>query len=380
METKKDYYEILGVPHDADKQTIKRAFLEKARVLHPDVNDAPDAEERFKEVNEAYTVLSDDQKRQNYDTYGDPDGPMGMGADYVDMSDIFNGGFDDIFDSFFGGSASGNSSRRETRSRGRNMGIRLTISLEEAAAGCTKTVSYERLAPCEDCHGTGLSEGGRVVTCSRCHGTGHVNGVQNTVFGQMRVQSVCPDCNGSGKVLDHPCSTCQGQGRIPSPERVEVEIPAGVHSGQSFTKRGMGEAGLRGDTAGDLVVTVEVNPHERFDRQGDDLYCNINVDALEAIVGTTVEVDGIMADEVVEVEVPAGCQQGQQVEVLRHGMPRMGMSARGKLVATVNIVTPKDLTRDQLDQIADIVAERRGDDDDDKRGSHEHRRPWEKHK
>lgn len=380
METKKDYYEILGVPHDADKQTIKRAFLEKARVLHPDVNDAPDAEERFKEVNEAYTVLSDDQKRQNYDTYGDPDGPMGMGADYVDMSDIFNGGFDDIFDSFFGGSASGNSSRRETRSRGRNMGIRLTISLEEAAAGCTKTVSYERLAPCEDCHGTGLSEGGRVVTCSRCHGTGHVNGVQNTVFGQMRVQSVCPDCNGSGKVLDHPCSTCQGQGRIPSPERVEVEIPAGVHSGQSFTKRGMGEAGLRGDTAGDLVVTVEVNPHERFDRQGDDLYCNINVDALEAIVGTTVEVDGIMADEVVEVEVPAGCQQGQQVEVLRYGMPRMGMSARGKLVATVNIVTPKDLTRDQLDQIADIVAERRGDDDDDKRGSHEHRRPWEKHK
>lgn len=380
METKKDYYEILGVPHDADKQTIKRAFLEKARVLHPDVNDAPDAEERFKEVNEAYTVLSDDQKRQNYDTYGDPDGPMGMGADYVDMSDIFNGGFDDIFDSFFGGSASGNSSRRETRSQGRNMGIRLTISLEEAAAGCTKTVSYERLAPCEDCHGTGLSEGGRVVTCSRCHGTGHVNGVQNTVFGQMRVQSVCPDCNGSGKVLDHPCSTCQGQGRIPSPERVEVEIPAGVHSGQSFTKRGMGEAGLRGNAAGDLVVTVEVNPHERFDRQGDDLYCNINVDALEAIVGTTVEVDGIMADEVVEVEVPAGCQQGQQVEVLRHGMPRMGMSARGKLVATVNIVTPKDLTRDQLDQIADIVAERRGDDDDDKRGSHEHRRPWEKHK
>lgn len=379
METKKDYYEILGVPHDADKQTIKRAFLEKARVLHPDVNDAPDAEERFKEVNEAYTVLSDDQKRQNYDTYGDPDGPMGMGADYVDMSDIFNGGIDDIFDSFFGGSASGGSSRRETRTRGRNMGIRLTISLEEAAAGCTKTVSYERLAPCEDCHGTGVSEGGRVVTCSRCHGTGYVNGVQNTVFGQMRVQSVCPDCNGSGKVLDHPCSTCQGQGRIPSPERVEVEIPAGVHSGQSFTKRGMGEAGLRGDTAGDLVVTVEVNPHERFDRQGDDLYCNINVDALEAIVGTTVEVDGIMADEVVEVEVPAGCQQGQQVEVLRHGMPRMGMSARGKLVATVNIVTPKDLTRAQLEQIADIVAERHGDDED-KHDSHEYHRPWEKHK
>lgn len=360
MESKKDYYEVLGVSRDADAKTIKRAFLKLARKLHPDVSTEPDAEEKFKEVNEAYSVLSDDQKRANYDRYGDPNGPAGFGSDYVDVSDIFGGGgfgFGDIFDSFFGG-GQGGAAAGQARTRGRDMGIHLQITLEEAAAGCTKTLSYERLAPCDDCGGTGTAEGGHMATCSRCHGSGRVVEVQRTIFGQMQTQTTCPECRGTGKVIDHPCETCEGQGRTPSREKVEVKIPAGIHSGQTVTVAGKGEAGLRGDACGDLVVNVEVKPSERFERQGDDLFCTVKVDSLQAILGTTVTIDGILEGEHATIEIPAGCQFGQQVTVERRGMPRMGMIARGNLVAVVQVETPTDLTKKQLLDIASINAER----------------------
>ncbi len=360
LESKKDFYEVLGVAKDADAKTIKRAFLKLARKLHPDVSDDPDAEEKFKEVNEAYSVLSDDQKRANYDRYGDPNGPGGFGSDYVDVSDIFGGsgfGFGDIFDSFFGGGRGG-AGGPSARTHGRDMGIHLQITLEEAAAGCTKTLAYERLAPCDDCGGTGAADGGHMTTCSRCHGTGRVVEVQRTIFGQMQTQSECPDCGGTGQVIDHPCETCGGQGRTPSREKVEVKIPAGIHSGQTVTIDGKGEAGLRGDTCGNLVVSVEIKPSERFERRGDDLYCTVKVDALQAILGTTVSVDGVMADEKVQIEVPAGCQFGQQVVAERRGMPRMGMIARGDLVAVVQVEIPTDLTKKQLLTVSTLVAER----------------------
>ncbi len=360
LDSKKDYYEVLGVPRDADAKTIKRAFLKKARVLHPDVSDDPNAEEKFKEVNQAYSVLSDERKRANYDRYGDENGPAGFGSDYVDMSDIFNGsgfGINDIFDSFFGGGASGGSARA-ARTRGRDMGIRLTVTLAEAASGVTKTLAYDRLAPCDDCGGTGVAEGGHERTCDRCHGTGRVIEVQRTIFGQMQTQTTCPVCHGSGKVVDKPCETCEGQGRTPSRETVEVKVPAGVHSGQTIRIAGKGEAGVRGDASGDLVVSIEVAQDERFERQGDDLYTTVRVDALEAIVGTTVTVDGIMKDERVKVEIPAGCQYGQQIRVERRGMPRQGMISRGSLIAVVQVVVPTDLDKRQLLDIAGIVAER----------------------
>ncbi|MBQ9058386.1 MAG: DnaJ domain-containing protein, partial [Atopobiaceae bacterium] len=184
MKPQRDYYEVLGVDRSADARTIKRAFLKKARELHPDVNDADDAEERFKEVNEAYSVLSDDSRRANYDRYGDADGPFGShgGGDYVDMSDFFSGfGMDDLFSSFFGGGASA----RTTRTRGRDMAMTLKITLEEAAAGCTKTIAYERLAPCEDCSGTGAEGGEAARSCITCAGTGRVSRIQRTIIGQM---------------------------------------------------------------------------------------------------------------------------------------------------------------------------------------------------
>lgn len=355
---KRDYYEVLGVDRDADARTIKRAFLKKARELHPDVNKAPDAEERFKEVNEAYSVLSDETRRANYDRYGNPDGPGGFGGDYVDMSDIFGGfGMDDILSSFFGGGRGAGAARAQ-RTRGRDMGINLRITLAEAASGCTKRIAYDRLAPCDDCGGTGVAEGGSVETCPRCHGSGTVVTVQRTILGQMQSRSTCPECGGTGHVVTHPCETCSGQGRTPSRETVEVRVPAGIHTGQTITVPGKGEAGVRGERSGDLVVSVVVADDERFRRQGDDLLCTVTVDALQAMVGTTVELDGVLEGERVTVEVPAGCQYGQEVVVPRAGMPRQGSSARGALRAQVEVVVPRDLTIAQRELVGDLVRER----------------------
>ena len=359
MQPSRDYYEVLGVAKDADARTIKRAFLKLARELHPDVNQAPDAEARFKEVNEAYSVLSDERKRANYDRYGDAEGPAGFGSDYVDMSDIFGGGFGfgDIFDSFFGGGGRGGGQQQQ-RTRGRDMAIRLSVTLEEAASGCTKTISYQRLAPCDDCDGKGSADGGAPAVCSRCHGQGRIVETQRTIFGQMQTQTTCPDCAGTGAVVEHPCETCQGQGRTPARETVEVEIPAGVRMGQTITISGRGEAGLRGDASGDLVVNVEIMGHERFERHGDDLVTPVEVDALEAIVGCTIEVEGILQGETVSVEIPAGCQYGQQVYVNGAGMPRQGRALRGNLIAIVAVRTPDDLSKEELDQLKTLVEAR----------------------
>ena len=356
MESKRDYYEVLGVSRDADQRTIKRAFLKLARTLHPDVNKEPDAEVRFKEVNEAYSVLSDERKRANYDQFGTPDGPGGFGSEYVDMSDIFGGGFGDIFDSFFGGGA--NRGGRAARTRGRDMGITLRISLREAAAGCTKTLAYDRLSPCDDCNGTGVADGGHEKVCSRCKGTGRVVEVQRTIFGQMQSQTTCPTCNGSGRVVDKPCDTCEGEGRTPSHETVKVEIPAGIHSGQSIRLEGRGEAGVRGDTSGDLVVTIQITEDEAFDRQGDDLYTVVRIDAIDAMLGTSVELDGIMEGERVTVTIPSGCQYGQQIELEGLGMPRLGSSARGRFVAAVQVTVPNDLNSSQKEALNHIRQQR----------------------
>ena len=358
VEETKDYYEVLGVDRDADAKTIKRAFLRKARKLHPDVNKEAGAEERFKEVNEAYSVLSDERKRANYDRFGNPDGPGGFGGDYVDMSDIFGGGFGDIFDTFFGGGRSADV--RQQRTRGRDMGITLRISLEDAAAGCTKTISYDRLAPCDDCNGTGVGEGGHETTCSRCGGSGRVVEVQRTIFGQLQSQSTCPACGGSGRVVDNPCETCGGQGRAPEREQVDIEVPAGVHAGQSLRIEGKGEAGIRGDRPGDLVVRIDILQHERYERQGDDLFCQVQIDAFEAMLGTTVTIDGIMEGEQVQVEVPAGCQYGDQVLVEGLGMPRLGTGARGNVIAIIDVRIPDDLTDKQKAILRDVVFIREG--------------------
>ena len=370
MADKRDYYEVLGVDRDADQRTIKRAFLKKAREVHPDVSDDPQAEEKFKEVNEAYSVLSDEQKRANYDRFGTADGPGMGGSGYVDISDIFGGmGMDDIFSSFFGGGAGGRGGRgAQQRRAGRDMAITLTVTLEEAAQGCKKTISYDRLATCEDCHGTGRAEGAKETQCSRCHGTGYVTTVQRSIFGQVQSSAPCPDCHGEGTVIDHPCDMCDGQGRTPTHEKLEVSVPAGIATGRQMRLSGYGEAGYRGAASGDLIVNVQVADHERFQRNRDDLLCEVPVSIAQAALGCTVEVDGIMPDEKVKVEVPAGTQHGDTVAVDGRGMPRIGGGTqRGRLIARIAVQVPKKLSGEAREAL-ERYAEAMGEDVNRKRG------------
>lgn len=348
MSDKRDYYEVLGVDRDADQRTIKRAFLKKARTVHPDVSDDPEAEEKFKELNEAYSVLSDEQKRANYDRFGTADGMGGSG--YVDFSDIFGGmgGMDDIFSSIFGGGATGGGRSRRDRRRGRDMAISMSISLEDAALGCKKTISFDRLAPCDDCHGSGMEAGGKETTCSRCQGTGYVTTVQRSFLGQVQSSSPCPVCHGEGTVIDHPCKTCNGEGRAAKHEKIDIDIPAGVSTGRQLRVSGYGEAGFRGSEAGDLIVNVQVEDHERFQRNGDDLFCTVDVSIAQASLGCKVMVEGIMPDEQVEVAVPAGSQYGDTVAVDGRGMPRIGGGgSRGRLIVQIRVIVPKKLSNEQ---------------------------------
>lgn len=361
----KDLYEILGVSKDASDSEIKKAFRRRARELHPDVNKAADAEDQFKELNEAYDVLSDPNKRAQYDRFGTipgaAGGGYGGGSGYVDFDDLFGGGFGgmgDIFSSFFGGQ--GGQGGRPARKEGRDMGVGLRITLEEVARGVEKEIVYDRLAPCPDCKGTGLGENGKVVTCPECGGKGRVVSVQRTFLGDMQTATTCKKCNGTGSSIENPCPECEGQGRVPDRQRVTVKVPAGIRDGQQLRVGGFGEAGIQGAQAGDLIVTCRVQPHEFFERDGDDLHGRANISFIQAILGAEIEIDGIMPDEKVQVRIPAGCQNEQVVRVKGFGMPRLKSDIRGSMYVHVNVVIPEKITKKQrelLEKLADEMCE-----------------------
>ncbi len=353
----KDLYEVLGVSRDASEADIKKAFRRKARELHPDVNKAADAEDQFKELNEAYDVLSDANKRAQYDRFGTIPGASGGGyGGAVDFEDLFGGGFGmgDIFSSFFGGQASGG---RQQRSEGRDMGVGLRLTLEEVATGAKKEIVYDRLAPCPDCDGSGLGEGGSEVTCPQCNGKGRVVTVQHTFLGDMQTASTCSKCAGSGKTIDKPCPECEGQGRVPDRQRVTVEVPAGIRDAQQLRLSGFGEAGLRGAASGDLIVTCRIQPHEFFERDGDDLHCRANISIVQATLGAEIEVDGIFEDEKVAVRIPEGLQNDQTVRVKGFGMPRLRSDARGDMYVHVTVVVPKKVTKKQRELLEKLAHE-----------------------
>ena len=370
--SQKDYYAILGIDRNASESDVQKAFRQKARTLHPDINKAPDAEEKFKEVNEAYAVLSDPQKREFYDRYGSVDG-YGQGG--PDIGDIF-GGFDmsDLFSSFFSGAAGG-AGGRPVRMDGRDMGATVRISLQEAAAGCTKEIAYNRLAPCKTCGGSGCAEGGSNVSCPTCHGTGQVITTQRTFLGQMQTRSVCPDCNGTGQKIDKPCPDCDGEGRAPDRERVSVEIPAGIRDGQQVRISGAGEAGVRGAHTGDLIVTVAVSGDKNFQREGDDLHMRVEASITQATLGTTLEVEGILPDETVTVDIPSGCQFDDVVRVKGLGMPRVGRSGRGDMLCHIDVVVPKKLTEYQRKLMKELAEQLDGKSGEGKKPS---RKPWQR--
>ncbi len=360
----RDYYEVLGVERSASADEIKKAFRRKARELHPDVNKAADAEDRFKEVNEAYDVLSDPAKKQQYDTYGSvgrgPGGPGGAGGyQYVDLNDLFGGGgaggFDmgDLFSAFFGGVAG---AQRGARLEGRDMTMGITITLEEAATGVEKEIVLDRLATCDVCEGSGAQPGSKVITCPDCNGSGQRVSVRRTFLGNMQTMGPCERCGATGQVVETPCDECQGSGRVPDRQHVNVNIPAGIRDGQQIRLRGIGEAGIRGAAAGDLLVTVRVREHDHLHREGDDLHCKASISITQAALGADLSICGLLEDNT--VSVPAGTQHGDTVRLKGRGMPRVGGGgSRGDLIVHLGIDVPKKLSKRQKELLHELAEE-----------------------
>lgn len=350
----KDLYEILGVNRDASESEIKKAFRSKARKLHPDVNSSEGAEEQFKELNEAYDVLSDSSKRQAYDRFGTiPGSAASEGAGFGGFDDIF-GGMGDIFSTFFNGGMNA-----QQRREGRDMGVGLRLTLKEVACGVKKEIVYDRLSPCPECNASGLGKNGKEVMCPHCKGTGRVVSVQRTFLGDMQTTSPCKECRGCGRIIDKPCSECDGQGRVPDRQKVTVEIPAGIRDSQQLRLSGFGEAGLRGAHPGDLIVTCRIEDDALFERDGDNLHVKTSVTMVQASLGSKMSIEGIMPGEVVSFNVPEGCQYGQVVRAKGHGMPRFRSDARGDLFIHIGISIPKKLDKKQRELLEKFAALRK---------------------
>lgn len=355
-DTKRDYYEVLGVDKNADEATIKKAYRTLAKKYHPDMNPGDkEAEAKFKEVNEAYDVLSDPDKKAKYDQYGHAafDPSAGGGAGFGGFGDF--GGFDinDIFSSFFGG-ASGGSTRRNGPVRGDDITVRLTISFEESVFGCKKEVSYNKIQKCADCSGTGAAKGSSPKTCSACGGSGQVRVQQRTPFGIMQTQKTCDTCHGTGKIIENKCPNCRGTGFVRVPKKLEVNIPAGIDDGQQLSLRYQGSDGMNGGNAGDLYIIISVRPHSIFERDGDDLYCEVPITYAEATLGAEIEIPTLEGS--MKYTIPEGTQTGTVFTLRNKGVTRVNSKVRGNLYITVVVEVPKNLTSEQKNLLEKFAA------------------------
>jgi molecular chaperone DnaJ len=347
----RDYYEVLGISREASEAEIKKAFRRLARELHPDVNQAPDAEDRFKEAAEAYEVLSDAERRRTYDAYGQE----GLRSGGFDPGAGF-GSIDDIFQAFFGGGGFGGGRRAAA---GGDIGIEVEIELAEVATGAHREVSYDVVAPCEHCHGNGAEPGTPISTCERCGGSGELRAVTRTPFGQMVRSAPCDVCGGAGKVPQTPCEVCGGSGRTRQSRTSKIELPAGIEAGQRLRIAGAGHAGEPGAPAGDLYVEVAVADDERFERDGTDLIGTVSIAATEAMLGTTVTVPTLEGEQ--EIEVEPGTQPGHQYVLKGLGLPRLSGRRRGNQRVLLEVVVPTNLDEEQRD-LAERLDETLEDD------------------
>ena len=343
-----EYYDRLGVSKDASQDEIKRAYRKMSKKYHPDINKEPGAEEKYKEVQEAYETLSDDQKRAAYDQYG-PDGANGFGGQGgfggFDGGAGF-GGFEDIFSSFFGGGATRNPNAPR---QGDDLQYRVNLSFEEAIFGAEKEVHYNREATCKTCSGSGAKPGTSPVTCGRCHGQGVINVDTQTPLGMMRRQVTCDVCHGTGQEIKEPCQTCHGTGHEKQSHKVSVKIPAGVETGQQIRLAGQGEAGFNGGPYGDLFVIINVNPSDKFTRDGSTIYYTLNISFVQAALGDAVEVPTVHGN--VEMTIPAGTQTGKTFRLKGKGAPRLRGGSQGDQHVTVKIVTPTKLNDAQKEAL-----------------------------
>jgi molecular chaperone DnaJ len=338
-----DYYEVLGVTRDADESTIKRAYRQLARKHHPDVaDDKAAAEHRFKEINEAYEVLSDSQKRANYDRFGHA-GVNGAGAD-PGFGPFGAEGFGDIFDMFFGAARGGAAQqRRNGPARGNDLRYDVEITLEEAYAGTTREVTFRHLTTCATCRGSGADPGTLVVPCDRCGGSGMQRQVRQTPLGQFVTQTTCAKCSGDGQIVQTPCTTCRGRGRVEDQKTLQVRIPAGVDDGSRIKISGSGEAGMRGGPDGDLYVYLTVVPHRVFRRDGLDVMVDVPISFPQAALGGEITVPSL--DGEVPLTLAAGTQSGSQYRLRGRGMPSVRGGAKGDELVTVHVVVPSKMSK-----------------------------------
>ena len=353
-QNKRDYYEVLGVEKNASDAEIKKAYRKLAMKYHPDQNPGDkSAEEKFKEVNEAYEVLSDAEKKARYDQYGfagvDPNFNPNAGNPFGGFGGGGGFGFGDlgdIFGDFFGGGAS-SSARRNGPSKGQNVVAEIEISFEDAAFGCEREITFGRIEPCATCHGTGCKDGAQPETCAYCHGTGTVRTQQNFMGMTMQSNQPCPKCGGQGKIIKDACSTCRGKGKVRRNKTIRVKVPAGIDNGQSFRVRDEGNAGSNSGPNGDLLVTVRVRKHDIFVRDGANVLCEMPITFAQAALGATIEVPTL--DGKVRYNVPEGTQTGTTFRLRGKGIPYVGYKTRGDQFVTVVVETPQKLTQKQKD-------------------------------
>ena len=356
MADKRDYYEVLGVSKGASDDEIKKAYRKMAKQYHPDLHPGDaEAEKNFKEVNEAYEVLSDPDKKARYDQYGfagvDPNYGAGAGGFGGGFGGGFSGDFGDlgdIFSSFFGGGGGSSQARRNGPTRGEDLEAQITISFEEAVFGCKKEVVYNRVEKCDDCKGSGAAAGTSPETCSKCGGSGQVRVTQQTMFGVMQTSKACPDCRGTGKFIKTPCQNCRGTGMVRIRKKLDVTIPAGIDDGQQLRLAGQGSEGRNGGPAGNLYVTVHVRPHAFFERDGLHVYCDVPITFTEAALGADIDVP-VLEGGTTEYKIPAGTQTGTRFTLRGRGIRHPGGRGVGDLIFTTVVETPRSLTSEQKD-------------------------------
>lgn len=371
MANKRDYYEVLGVDKSATDEELKKAYRKLAKKYHPDANpdNKAEAEAKFKEVNEAYEVLSDSQKRKMYDQFGTADpqgfgggqGPFGQGGYYSYSGSGFDGFGDfgdlgDIFSSFFGGGfGSRSSSRRQNGpKKGADLNMNIEITFEESFLGVEKEVVITRREECGTCHGTGAKPGTNPIKCPECNGTGQVRQVQNTILGQMQTTRTCGSCHGTGEIIKEPCDICKGKGTVRKQPKIKVKIPAGIDDGQTVVLRGEGEPGQKGGPKGDLYITVRVRKHSIFTRKGNNVLCDIPITITQATLGAELEIP--MVDGTVEkYKIPEATQTGTKYAIRNKGFKHVNSNTQGDFVFTVIVQTPKKLSKEQRDLLMQLA-------------------------